>query len=44
VKPSKAAVVVPVTNGQGVMLSFGQTLTDDQIQAVAEFVSQSAGR
>ncbi len=43
-KPSKSAVVDAVTNGGGVMLSFKGTLSVDQIQAVAEFVSQNAGK
>jgi cytochrome c6 len=43
-RPAKTAVVSAVTNGQGVMLSFGGMLAADQIQAVAEFVSQSAGK
>jgi cytochrome c551/c552 len=43
-RPSKTAVVSAVTDGQGVMLSFGGMLTADQIQAAAEFVSRSAGK
>ena len=43
VKPSKDLVVARVTNGQGAMPAFGGQLTPDQIEAVAEFVSASAG-
>ena len=42
-KPSKDLVVARVTNGQGAMPAFGGQLTPDQIKAVAEFVSTSAG-
>ena len=42
-KPPKPSVVSAVTNGKGVMLSFRGMLTADQIQAVSEFVGQSAG-
>jgi cytochrome c oxidase subunit 1 len=42
-KPSKDLVVARVTNGQGAMPAFGGQLTPDQIEAVAEFVSTSAG-
>ncbi|HSC91230.1 MAG TPA: c-type cytochrome [Gaiellaceae bacterium] len=42
-KPPKALVVDRVTNGKGVMPSFKGQLTDAQIQAVAEYVSTSAG-
>ena len=42
-KPSKDLVVARVTNGQGAMPAFGAQLTPDQIDAVAEFVSASAG-
>ena len=44
VKPSKAEVINAVTIGQGVMFSFEGKLGVDQIQAVAEFVSQNAGK
>jgi len=49
-KPSKALVVAQVTNGGIAMPSFsdnlsaGHSLTDAQIQAVAEYVSSAAGR
>jgi mono/diheme cytochrome c family protein len=42
-KPSKALVIDRVTNGAGAMPAFGSQLTPDQIDAVAEFVSDSAG-
>jgi cbb3-type cytochrome c oxidase subunit III len=38
-KPSFELAVERVTNGMGAMPSFRDTLSDDQIQAVAEFVS-----
>jgi cbb3-type cytochrome c oxidase subunit III len=43
-KPPKALVVDRVTNGQGVMPPFKGTLTDAQIEAVADYVSSAAGR
>ncbi len=43
-KPPKALVVDRVTNGQGVMPSFTDSLDAQQIQAVAEYVSSAAGR
>ena len=43
-KPTKELVVARVTNGKGAMPAFGQQLTPDQIEAVAEFVSTSAGK
>jgi cbb3-type cytochrome c oxidase subunit III len=45
-KPPKALVVDRVTNGKGPMPAFGKTgvLTPAQIQAVADYVSSSAGR
>jgi cytochrome c oxidase subunit 1 len=42
-KPPKALVVARVTNGKGAMPSFKGTLSPSQIQAVADFVSSSAG-
>ncbi|MGE0026501.1 MAG: cbb3-type cytochrome c oxidase subunit I [Thermoleophilia bacterium] len=42
-KPSEALVVDRVTNGLGGMPSFSAQLTPEQIQAVAVYVSQSAG-
>ena len=42
-KPSTSLVVDRVTNGQGAMPPFKGTLTDAQIQAVADYVSSSAG-
>jgi mono/diheme cytochrome c family protein len=43
-KPSMAAVVKQVTNGGGVMPAFKGTLTVAQINAVAKYVSSSAGK
>jgi len=43
-KPSKDRVVDRVTNGQGGMPSFKGTLDAAQIQAVADYVSSTAGR
>lgn len=37
-KPSYAAVVTQVTNGGGIMPSFGHSLSKAQIDAVAHFV------
>jgi cbb3-type cytochrome c oxidase subunit III len=42
-KPSPELVIDRVTNGQGAMPSFADQLSEEQIQAVAEFVSQNAG-
>lgn len=42
-KPSKPLVVDRVTNGQGAMPSFKDSLDEAQIEAVAEYVSSSAG-
>jgi cbb3-type cytochrome c oxidase subunit III len=43
-KPSRALVVDRVTNGAGAMPPFKGTLTDAQIQAVADYVSSVAGK
>jgi cbb3-type cytochrome c oxidase subunit III len=43
-KPPKDLVVDRVTNGQGAMPPFKGTLTDAQIQAVADYVSSAAGK
>ena len=43
-KPSKELAVDRVTNGQGGMPSFKGQLSDEQIQAVAEYVSSVAGK
>ena len=43
-KPSKERVIDRVTNGQGVMPSFKDSLDEAQIQAVADYVSSTAGR
>jgi cbb3-type cytochrome c oxidase subunit III len=43
-KPPKSLVVDRVTNGQGVMPSFKDSLDAAQIEAVAEYVSSAAGR
>jgi mono/diheme cytochrome c family protein len=42
-RPSKALAVDRVTNGQGAMPSFKDSLDPQQIDAVAEYVSQAAG-
>jgi mono/diheme cytochrome c family protein len=42
-KPPKALVVDRVTNGQGAMPSFADSLDPDQIEAVADYVSSAAG-
>jgi cbb3-type cytochrome c oxidase subunit III len=43
-KPPKDLVVDRVTNGKGAMPPFKGTLTDAQIQAVADYVSSAAGK
>ncbi len=43
-KPAKARVVTRVTNGKAPMPSFKGQLTDDQIDAVATYVSSVAGK
>ena len=43
-RPSKELVVDRVTNGQGAMPSFSDSLDADQIQAVADYVAGAAGR
>jgi mono/diheme cytochrome c family protein len=43
-KPPKDLVVDRVTNGKGQMPSFKGTLDEQQIQAVADYVSSSAGK
>ena len=43
-KPPKSLVVDRVTNGKGVMPSFKGTLSPQQIQAVADYVSSVAGK
>jgi cytochrome c5 len=43
-KPDEELVVDRVTNGQGAMPSFKDSLSEDQIQAVADFVSRNAGK
>jgi mono/diheme cytochrome c family protein len=43
-KPSKDLVVDRVTNGKGGMPSFGDQLNAEQIDALAEYVSSSAGK
>jgi mono/diheme cytochrome c family protein len=42
-KPPKELVVDRVTNGMGAMPSFKSTLSPEQIEAVATFVSENAG-
>jgi cbb3-type cytochrome c oxidase subunit III len=43
-KPTLDLAVDRVTNGQGVMPSFKDQLSEEQIQAVAKFVAESAGQ
>ncbi len=43
-KPAKELVIDRVTNGKGVMPSFSDSLTPDEIAAVAEYVSSNAGQ
>ena len=43
-KPLMSQVVSAVTNGIGVMPSFEGMLSSEEIEAVAHFVSTSAGR
>jgi mono/diheme cytochrome c family protein len=43
-KPPKRLVVERVTNGQGAMPAFKNSLDEAQIQAVADYVSSTAGR
>ena len=43
-QPDEALVVERVTNGQGAMPSFQDSLTEEQIAAVADYVVESAGR
>ena len=43
-KPALARVVTQVTNGGAIMPAFKGKLTDKQIQAVAKYVSSSAGK
>jgi cytochrome c6 len=43
-KPPKELVVDRVTNGQGAMPSFKDSLDADQIQAVADYVAGAAGK
>jgi mono/diheme cytochrome c family protein len=42
-QPSYAAVVDIVTNGRGQMPSFSSSLSEEDIQNVAAYISQSAG-
>ena len=43
-KPSKELVIDRVTNGKGVMPSFKDSYSAEQIAAVADYVSKNAGR
>jgi mono/diheme cytochrome c family protein len=43
-RPSEALVVDRVTNGQGAMPAFKDSLDEQQIQAVSEYVAGAAGR
>jgi mono/diheme cytochrome c family protein len=42
-RPTQEQVVATVTNGQGAMPSFADQLSPEEIQAVATYVSSSAG-
>jgi uncharacterized membrane protein len=42
-KPERGLVINRVTNGQGAMPAFGNTLSPEQIQAVADYVATRAG-
>jgi cytochrome c6 len=44
VKPTRQKVVTQVTNGGGAMPAFKDTLDQQQIQAVADYVSSVAGK
>jgi cbb3-type cytochrome c oxidase subunit III len=44
VKPTREKVATQVTNGGGAMPSFKGTLDEQQIQAVADYVSSAAGK
>jgi outer membrane protein assembly factor BamB len=44
VQPSLETVVSQVTNGGGGMPAFGNSLSEAEIQAIAEYVSSSAGK
>jgi mono/diheme cytochrome c family protein len=43
-KPSKELVIERVTNGKGVMPSFKDSYSAEQIAAVADYVSTNAGK
>jgi mono/diheme cytochrome c family protein len=43
-KPDAATVSAVVTNGRGAMPSFSGELSGDEIQALADYVAESAGR
>ena len=43
-QPTKEVIVDRVTNGLNAMPAFGAQLSPEQIDAVAEFVSESAGK
>jgi cbb3-type cytochrome c oxidase subunit III len=43
-KPSKELVIDRVTNGKGVMPSFKDSYSEEQIAAVADYVSKNAGQ
>jgi cytochrome c6 len=43
-RPSLELAIERITNGMGQMPSFKDELSEEQIRAVAEFVSRSAGR
>jgi cytochrome c6 len=44
IKPTKDKVVTQVTNGGGAMPAFKDSLDEQQIQAVADYVSSAAGK
>jgi len=43
-KPDKAKVLTVLHTGVGVMPRFAETLSEQEMEAVAEFVAQSAGK
>lgn len=43
-QPDKAKVLQAVRNGLGVMPPFAEKLTPEQIEAVADYVSKTAGK
>ena len=43
-QPSKPTIVAALTSGQGRMVSFRGKLSAAQVQAVADFITQNAGK